>query len=120
LRAKAPSSSANDKQQQHEYRIEPTKIKQDLKEKFDGKGSPDESVDRKLYQLKRLQSMDDGYQAGEMRKCLLSFYLMHTREQRRAQICQLEWALENNYSKDALNWTAQRLCITTWEVITCR
>ena len=93
----------------HEHKFEQNKIQKALSELLQGIGGPEESIDSKLYQLYLHRSFDEGYEAGEYPKNMLSFYLMKTRAQRDIHIKQLEAAKMHSLCKSDLCWTAQRL-----------
>jgi 5'-3' exonuclease len=101
--------SGRDMENTNEYKIERGKIDTCLHELLDGKDTPDESVENKLYQLQVLHKLDECFVRKEMDNCLLSFYLMHTRKQRAVMKNQLEVALNLNRSKRDLHWTTERL-----------
>jgi hypothetical protein len=93
----------------HEHKIQKEKIKQCLRDLLEGIGGPDGSVKDKLAQLYVHRSLDTAYSENKLPKCLLSFYLDRTRDQRDAMINQLEIAQQNDLKKNDLRWSAQRL-----------
>ena len=76
---------------------------------LDGKGGPNESLQSKLEQLLVHEAMHQIIRSGNMEKNLFSHYLSCMWEQRIVSIYQCIHALEKNFNKSDLNWTAERL-----------
>ncbi len=92
-----------------DYKMERSKIHQNLRDVLDGKGGPNESIQTKLRQLLRQEALHERFSSGKIQKCLLSYYLLHTREQRLVLIHQYRKALRDGKTKKDVKWTAVRL-----------
>ena len=101
--------SENSDDQIADYKMERSKIHQHLRQVLDGKGGPKESIRTKLRQLLRQEALHKKFHSGKLQKCLLSYYLLHTREQRLVLIEQCRKALGEEKSKEDMKWTAVRL-----------
>ena len=92
-----------------DYKLERAKVFQHLRDLLDGKDGPNESIESKLLQLRMQEDMHKKFIDGEIKKSLLSHYLLHTRAQRLVLINNLEHAVAMKMQKSDLKWPAKPL-----------